>query len=107
MEKEPEPRFSDALTLSELNIHMGYIRERIVLNNVERTRDLQEIKETLKVVSQNQITPMQFQNLVDTVKVHDVTLKTLVEFKDTLNGKLWGVGILATAIGFFLNLIFK
>jgi tetrahydromethanopterin S-methyltransferase subunit G len=106
MEKDiPDATIAEAKTLSELNIHLGYISKRITDNNVERSKDMGEIKQSLDKVVLNQITRVEFDNVKEKTKENGENIIILMAFKNTLIGKMWGIGIMAGLIVGFLNLI--
>lgn len=90
-----EPQISEAATLRELNIHMGFMREKMNTNNEERKADMTEIKGRLKELADNQVTRMEFEELKKDVGENKSIITLLVEFKDTLTGKIWGISIMA------------
>lgn len=92
-ETHVEPQISEAATLRELNIHMGFMREKMNTNNEERKVDMAEIKLRLKELADNQVSRQEFEDLKKDVIENKAIITTLVEFKDTLSGKLWGIGI--------------
>lgn len=106
-----EPTIAEANTLKELNIHLGYIREKMNSNNNERKADMLEIKTRLTEVATNQVSVVDFENVKKDVGDHKAVLAILVQFKDTLIGKMWGIGIgagvLVSIITFIANHYFK
>lgn len=102
-----EPPISEATTLRELNIHMGFIREKMNSNNEERKVDMAEIKGRLKDLAEHQVTRLEFDDLKKDVISHQVSIDSLIGFRDTLTGKIWGistaVGAGVTVASFILN----
>ncbi len=88
-----EPTISEATTLRELNIHIGFMREKMNTNNEERKVDMAEIKGRLKDLADNQVTRQEFEELKVQVVEARTIITSLVESRDTLQGKLWGIGI--------------
>ena len=103
----PENPAPEAKTLAELNIHLAYMRDKMTNNNLERMSDMKEIKGTLKAILDAQVTRQEFSLLSETVKDNTSNIKLLLEFKNTLNGKLWGISVSAGLIVSVLNFIFS
>lgn len=96
-----EPPVSEATTLRELNIHMAFMREKMNSNNEERKVDMTEIKTRLKDLADHQVTRVEFDELKKDVIQQKLLLDSLVGFRDTLTGKIWGI---STAVGFGVTL---
>ncbi len=104
-EVHADPAISEATTLRELNIHMGFMREKMNTNNEERKVDMAEIKGRLKELVEQTPNRSEFEELKKEVVEHKTIISSLVEFKDTLIGKIWGIGIMAGIVVSLITLI--
>lgn len=89
---------AEAATLKELNIHIGYIREKINTNNDITVKSFENLKEQITLQAHNFVTHDEFDSVKTATVEHGATIKSLVEFKDTLVGKMWGISVMAGGI---------
>lgn len=94
----PEILIAEAKSLSELNIHMGYIRQKIAENSINNGKNFQDLKEQIQLQSHSFVLQDEFKPLAKTVEEIRTTQKELVAFKDTLTGKMLGVGAMSGII---------
>lgn len=110
-EEHPETPIAEAKSLSELNIHLGYIRQKIAENSVNNKANFQELKDQITLQAHNFVIQDEFKPFVKDVENLKITQKELVTFRDTLVGKFWGIGIIAggivAVISFIANHYFK
>ena len=74
-------------SIEGMGIHLGYIR-----------RDVDTIIKKIDSLTSTFITTEVFEELKKEVAELKTVSKDLVEFKDTLVGKMWGVGVMAGAV---------
>jgi hypothetical protein len=95
IEEHPETPIADAKSLSELNIHIGYIRQRIMDNSAANKANFQELKEQISLQAHTFVLHDEFKPIAKAVEEMKIVQKDLVTFKDTLTGKMWGIGVVA------------
>ncbi len=100
-----EPPIAEATTLREVNLHLGFIREKMVSNNLERQVDMKDIKDKLKVIAEDQVNRTEFEELKKIVSSQIIKTEVITTWKDTLNGKMWGIISAGGAIWAIITLI--
>lgn len=105
IDEHQETPIAEAKSLSELNIHLGYIRQTISENRTQNRANFQEIKEQIALQAHSFVLQDEFKPFMKDVEELRATQKTLVEFKDTLTGKMWGVGIMVGAIAGLISFL--
>ncbi len=70
-----------------VNIHLSYIR-----------KDIDSLSKKIDEISSSFVTNQEFQEHLKADEDHEARIRLLQEFQDTLMGKIWGVGIVASLI---------
>lgn len=98
MTENNQASIAEAATLKELNIHIGYIREKINTNQDMTVKSFGELKEQITLQAHNFVNQDEFKSVKDICIENNNVIKGLVEFKDTLTGKMWGISVMAGGI---------
>lgn len=91
---EQEPPVQTPTTIEGMSIHLGYIR-----------RDLDSMNKKLDGLSTSFVTTTEFNDHLKGYEDHEKRIRILEGFKDTLLGKLWGVGIMAGGVVAIISIL--
>jgi hypothetical protein len=83
---DQEPNITAPTNMGEVNITLSYIR-----------RDITEISKKLDTMASGNVTRVDFEEHLKADADHEARIRNLESFKETLIGKMWGVGILVSA----------
>lgn len=110
MDKPTEVKV-DAVTLQEMNIHLGYMKERMDENNKRSADALLDIKTQITNLAEHYITAQEFLPVEEGVKKNALKIEGLTTWKDTLTGKIIGISssiaFIFTILGILANVYFK
>lgn len=97
---ENPPPTQEPTTIEGIAIHMSYMR-----------RDLASMNTKLDSLTTTFVSQVEFDDLKKVVEENKGAIKILTEFKDTLTGKMWGIGVMAgtavSIISIIVNHIWK
>ena len=77
-----------------VNVNIEYIKKEVT-----------EIKETLKMQAINYVSHVDFTNHLKADEDHEHRIRVLEVFKETLIGKMWGIGVLVSLVGGIVSLL--
>ncbi len=94
IEEHPETPIAEAKSLSELNIHIGYIRQAISDNRTQNKANFQELKEQISLQSHTFVLQDEFKPIQKDVVDHEVRIRALEIWKYGLAASIALIGFL-------------
>lgn len=101
---EQETLIPPATTPGEINTHLGYLRRDIKILTDSTKEQLQTITKQIQNLDDHYTTETEFRPFADQVKQNSRDIKVIVEWKDTLNGKILGFGVAISVVTSLLTI---
>lgn len=99
-----QDQINQPANLGEVNLTLKFMQQTQKENSIATKDTLKEINQKLDGLTNTFVTSHEHEELKKLVTAQEITIKTLVEFKDTLIGKMWGIGVLAATISSIASL---